>query len=222
MSRNIATHLAIRITMGVFFGVAILAGFTGFFIVAIPAFVASVLLCFFLVAERKASKVTDLKTAKKAFKSGSCVVTDGGLDEMRKHLAQNPHDYRVALIYARALSKYSLCDEGKQAYQLAAEGALKEELKLAVEIFREYLTKYLKPFDHDLTFQLSLLTEQYGDAHFATQGLESVINSGDAAQVMLAKSLRENIRICNDLGFHDIAVMQNRRLEDLTNNKGGR
>jgi hypothetical protein len=39
--------------MGAFLGVAILAGFTGFFIVAIPAFIASVLLITFLVAERK-------------------------------------------------------------------------------------------------------------------------------------------------------------------------
>jgi uncharacterized membrane protein len=53
MSRSITTHVVVRIVMGAFLGVAILAGFTGFFIVAIPAFIASVLLITFLVAERK-------------------------------------------------------------------------------------------------------------------------------------------------------------------------
>jgi hypothetical protein len=177
---------------------------------------------FQLKCERpKTFKVNDIKSAKNAFKAGSYVVTEEGIEGMRNHLDRHPHDYKVALTYARALSKYSPCDDGKIAYQLAAEGALVKEMKLAVEIFREYLTKYLKPFDHELTFQLSLLTEQYGDAHFATQGLESVINEEDVAQAMLVKSLKENIRICKDLGFHEIAIMQKGQLESLTINKGG-
>jgi hypothetical protein len=221
MSRSLTTHIVIRIVMGFFLGVAILAGFSGFFIVAIPAFLISILLNVFLIAERKPLKVTDIKSAKKALRAGSYVVTEGGIDGMRNHLVQHPYDHKVALIYARTLSKYDLCDEGKRAYQLAAEGALKDDMQRAVDIFREYLAKYLKPFDHELTFQLSLLTEQYGDAHFATQGLESVIIAEDVVQEMLAKSLKENIRICKDLGFHDIAIMQEGQLESLSVNKDG-
>lgn len=215
MSRSLTTHIVIRIVMGGSLGAAILAAFTGFFIVAIPAFIISIILNVFLIAERKTLKVTDIKSAKHVSRTGSYVVTEDGIDGMRNHLARHPYDFRVALTYARALSKYSLCDDGKQAYQLAAEEALNEEMKLAVEIFREYLTKYLKPFDHELTFQLSLLTEQYGDAHFATQGLESVINAEDVVQSMLAKSLKENIRICKDLGFHDLAIKQEGQLESF-------
>jgi hypothetical protein len=219
MSNGFTTHIVIRLAYGAFLGVAILSSVLGVFIVAIPAFIIAILLIAFSVLEKKSLRVSGMKGVKQAQRAASYVVTKEGSDAMRNHLVQNPYDHKVALIYARTLSKHDLCDEGKRAYQLAAEGALKEEMKLAVEIFREYLTKYLKPFDHELTFQLSLLTEQYGDAHFATQGLESIIQNEDVVTVMLAKSLKENIRICKDLGFHDIAIMQEGQLESLSVNK---
>lgn len=207
--------------MGILLVAAFLAAITGFFTVAIPAFLISILLSVFLIYERKDLVVTDIKSAKRAYRAGCYVVTEAGIDSMRNYLVRHPYDYEVALTYSRTLSKFNLCDEGKQAYQLAAKGALKKELNLAVEIFREYRAKYLKPFDHELTFQLSLLTEQYGDAHFASQGLESILNADNVVQPMLAKSLKEYIRICNDLEFHDIAIMRENELESLHVNKDG-
>ena len=219
MSNGFTTHIVIRLAYGAFLGVAILSSVLGVFIVAIPSFIIAILLIAFSVLEKKSLRVSDMKGVKQAQRAASYVVTKEGSDAMRNHLVQNPYDHKVALIYARTLSKHDLCDQGKRAYQLAAEGALKDDMQRAVDIFREYLAKYLKPFDHELTFQLSLLTEQYGDAHFATQGLESVIIAEDVVQEMLAKSLKENIRICKDLGFHDIAIMQEGQLESLSVNK---
>lgn len=215
MSRSLNTTLAIKVVMRWLFVVALLSGFCGIFIVSIPAIIFVIVLCVFLITEKKSLIVNDIKSARQSYGAGGYVVTKSGIDSMRTHLVQHPYDHEVALTYARTLSKHSLCDEGKRSYQLAVEGVLNKDMKLATEIFREYLAKYKKPFDHELTFQLALLTEQYGDAHFATHGLEAVINAADVERSMLAKCLKENIRICNDLGFQDIAIMWNKRLESL-------
>ena len=92
MSRSITTHIVIRVIMGVFLGIAILAGFTGFFFVAIPAFILSILLNIFLVAERRSLKVDDAKSAKRASDTGNYVVTEKGLESMRSHLGKHPND----------------------------------------------------------------------------------------------------------------------------------
>lgn len=215
MSNGFTTHIVIRLAYGAFLGVAILSSVLGVFIVAIPAFIIAILLIAFSVLEKKSLRVSDMKGVKQAQRAASYVVTKEGSDAMRNHLVQNPYDHKVALIYARTLSKHDLCDEGKRAYQLAAEGALKDDMQRAVEVFREYLAKYIKPFDHELTFQLSLISEQYGDAHFATQGLESIIQDEDVVTVMLAKSLKESVRLCEKLNFRDIAVMHKEMLEKL-------
>jgi len=206
MAERFLPHIFITLAFGIFMGAAAISTFFSKWLIAIPCWIVSLVLVWLQVRERRSLKVEDIATAKKAVSVSGYGVTQKGNAAMREYLNSHPDDYQVALTFARSLSKYRLDDEGKNAYELAAKGALRHDMKLAVEIFREYLSRYLKPFDHKLTYKLSLVAEQYQDGHLATLGLESIFNDSQAGREMKEKALQECVRICRSLGLDDAAA----------------
>ena len=207
MAERFLPHIGITLIFVMFMGIAALTMFFGIFIIAIPCWIVCCVLVGLQVRERKYFQVKDVDTAFKAKNKSGYGVTYEGQDAMREHLKIYPGDYDVALTLARSLSRYKPNDEGKKYYELAAKGALHKDMKLAVDILKEYLAKYIKPFNHKLTYHLSLTSEQYGDSHFATQGLESIFNDPTAGPDVKQNALIECVRICRAIGLDDAAHM---------------
>jgi len=216
MSETIKGHLAYTIGYGMLLGLAGLCLLTGRLGYALLFFAhaLTVLGCRFR-QRRKGHQVKGVRSAQKATRKSAFSVTGKGGEALRLHLREHPDDFQVAVTLARSLSKFTPEPEGQQVYELACRGALKCDMRQAVEIFKEYWARYLKPFEHHLTLELSLVAEQYGDAHFATQGLEAVFNAAEVEPVVARRALNECIRICVALGLTDAAATYRERLKAL-------
>jgi len=213
MFDSVKAHVVFYVFYGMCLAVialCLLAGRTGF------AWLVG-LFCVFLAGlrvrdYRRNLQVKDLASARKASGRSGYTVQAQGDAAMRAHLREHPGDYDVALTLARSLSSYRLCDEGRAAYEQAARGALTVNMRQAVEILREYLARYTRPFDHRLTLELARTAAQYGELHFATQGLEAVFNDPQADPQLARTALEECIRLCGELGLEEAAAIYRARL----------
>lgn len=215
MTETIKVHLAYTVLFGMAVGATGMCILTGYLGLALLFLLTSFAIVIFRFRAKKRLQVSDVQSAQRAVRRSGYGVLAEGQDAMRQHLQKHPGDYKVALTLARALSKYNLTPEGRSAYELAARGAIQKDMKLAVEIFKEYFSRYTKPLSARLTYDLALLAEKYGDSHFATQGLESVFNANGCEPEMARRALRECIRICTDLCLDDAVKAYKERLHSL-------
>ena len=129
----------------------------------------------------------------------------GGEQSIARVLQTSPDNPDALLAMARLKSKFTPTDEGWQYYGKAITELLKGRQQDAIEAYKEYYKKYLKPLDPALLLSLAAILQRSFDLETASRCLELAVSVTDAPAPVRERALLQHALMLDRMGFDEAA-----------------